>query len=109
MNLRQLEQELEDVSERYAETNGIERDSNWYTLRLHEEVGELTQAYLMKMGQARSKSLSQVQIEENFKAEIADVFAHVLLLARHHGVDIEGAVEDKWLRWHPSRAESDHS
>src|SRR6476620_5446436 len=100
MDMRQFEQELEDVSARYAGTLGIERDSNWYTLKLHEEVGELTQAYLMKTGQARSKGVSQIQIEENFKAEIADVFAHVLLLARHHGVDVVGAVEDKWLRWH---------
>ncbi|MET3919097.1 pyrophosphatase [Arthrobacter sp. UYEF20] len=109
MDLSQLEQELEDVSERYARTNGIERDSNWYTLKLHEEVGELTQAYLMKTGQARSKGLSQVEIEDNFKAEIADVFAHILLLARHHGVDVLGAVDDKWLRWHPSRAEPANS
>jgi NTP pyrophosphatase (non-canonical NTP hydrolase) len=103
MNMKRLAQELEEVSVGYASTNGIKRDSNWFTLKLHEELGELTQVYLMKTGQARRKGLTDAQIEMTFQAEIADVFAHILLLAKHHDVDVLQAVEDKWLRWHPSR------
>ncbi|UZX04792.1 pyrophosphatase [Arthrobacter sp. CDRTa11] len=103
MDMNLLAQELEEVSVEYAGKNGIERDSNWFTLKLHEELGELTQAYLMKTGQARRKGLTDAQIEMTFEAEIADVFAHVLLLAKYHDVDVIEAVEDKWLRWHPSR------
>jgi hypothetical protein len=44
MDLRQLEDGLETVPRLYAERFGIERDDNWFVLKLHEEVGELTQA-----------------------------------------------------------------
>ena len=57
---------------------------------LQEEVGELTQAFLMRAGQARDKGHSPDQLEENFRAELADVLAHVLLMARNHGVDLDG-------------------
>lgn len=103
MDLNLLSDQLEEVSVRYAAANGITRDANWFTLKLQEEVGELTQAFLMKMGQARDKGLTESQIDESFRTEIADVFAQVILLARHHEVDLLAGVEDKWLRWHPSR------
>jgi len=32
--------------------------------------------------------------------EVADVLCQTLLLARHHGIDPEAAVADKWLVWH---------
>ncbi|OLT52092.1 hypothetical protein [Cellulosimicrobium sp. CUA-896] len=31
--------------------------------------------------------------------EVADVLAHLLLLARSQGVDVEAAVRRKWLAW----------
>jgi len=34
-----------------------------------------------------------------FHKEVADVFCHILLLANFHGVDLENAVEEKWLSW----------
>jgi hypothetical protein len=30
-----------------------------------------------------------------------------LLLARFYGVDVERAIEDKWLSWHPLRSRSE--
>ena len=35
---------------------------------------------------------------------MADVLCQVLLLARHHDIDLEAEVEQKWLRWNPDRA-----
>lgn len=34
------------VSDAYAQRNGIARDDDWYLLKLHEELGELTAEYL---------------------------------------------------------------
>lgn len=103
MDLQTLTDQLEEVSAGYAAANDINRTPDWFVLKLQEEVGELTQAYLMKMGQARDKGHTDAQIEEGFRAEIADVLAQVLLVARLHEVDVAAALEDKWLRWHPSR------
>jgi NTP pyrophosphatase (non-canonical NTP hydrolase) len=97
VDLRRLSDEVEAVSVGYASALGIERDATWFLLKLQEEVGELTQAFLMRTGQARAKGNSPQQLDEKFRAEMADVLSHVLLLARHHGVDLQGEVERKWL------------
>lgn len=101
VDLRQLTDEVETVSVIYAGKHEIDRDDTWFLLKLQEEIGELTQVFLMKAGQARDKGRSPDQLESDFRSEIADVFCHVLLLARHHGVDLEAEVKQKWLVWNP--------
>lgn len=64
MNLEQLGNEVEAVSQIYASRHGIERSPEWLVLKLHEEVGELTQAFLMKTGQARPKGKSESELDE---------------------------------------------
>ncbi|MFE5708870.1 pyrophosphatase [Rhodococcus koreensis] len=97
--MKKLADDVEHVSRLYAERFGIDRDATWFLLKLHEEVGELTQSYLMATGQARSKGASPEELATNFHDEIADVFCQVLLLARFHGVDLDQAVAAKWLVW----------
>ena len=99
MDIRELTSQLEQISQVYASRFGIDRDSNWHILKLHEEVGELTQAHLMRQGQARSKGRSVAEIDTTFRAEVADVLSHVLLLARHHGIDVVDEIERKWFVW----------
>jgi NTP pyrophosphatase (non-canonical NTP hydrolase) len=97
MDLRQLTDDVETISQRYAEVFNFERDDAWFLLKLQEEVGELTQAFLMRRGQARSKGLTPDELEANFRAEIADVLCQLLLMARHYEVDVAAEVERKWL------------
>lgn len=99
MDLKTLTDEIEGVSKAYAAKFDIERDADWFILKLQEELGELIQSYLMATGQARKKGLSEQELTANFHSEVADVFCHVLLLARHYDVDIEQVVKDKWLVW----------
>ncbi|TDC05602.1 pyrophosphatase [Nonomuraea longispora] len=97
MNLRRLSDEVESVSQRYAGKLGIERDDIWFLLKLQEEVGELTQAFLMRTGRARTKGHTDDQLDAAFRAELADVLCHVVLMARHHGVDLQTEIDKKWL------------
>jgi NTP pyrophosphatase (non-canonical NTP hydrolase) len=97
MDLRQLTDDVETVSRRYAEAFSFARDDAWFLLKLQEEVGELTQAFLMRNGQARTKGLTPEELDANFRAEIADVLCQLLLMARHHDVDVAAEVERKWL------------
>ncbi len=99
MDIRQLSEEVETVSRQYAQTHHIERDETWFLLKLQEEVGELTQAYLMLAGQARQKGKTREELQGEFHQEIADTLCHVLLLARYHGVDLERIIREKWLSW----------
>ena len=103
MQLRELTEEVEAVSRLYAERHQIERNDTWFLLKLQEEVGELTQAFLSRAGQARDKGRSQAEIESDFRAELSDVLAHTLLMARHFGVDLEHETQRKWLVWNQAR------
>jgi NTP pyrophosphatase (non-canonical NTP hydrolase) len=99
MDIKDLSEEVEQVSQTYAEKFHIERDATWFILKLQEEVGELIQAYLMLSGKARTKGKSYGEIQADFHREVADVFSQTLLLARFHGIDLEKEVEEKWLSW----------
>ena len=91
--------QIKVVSAAYAKKFGITRDSNWYVLKLQEEMGELIQSYLMLTRQARQKGKTEREVREDFEREMADVFCHILLLADHYGVDLEKEVRNKWLVW----------
>ncbi|GAB2481950.1 nucleoside triphosphate pyrophosphohydrolase family protein [Nocardiopsis aegyptia] len=104
MDVDRLTAEVEHVSRAYAARFGIERDADWFVLKLHEEMGELTQAFLALDGRGRAKGLDDRERSARFRAELADVFCHVLLLADHHGVDLTAEVRAKWLdRWGASQ------
>jgi NTP pyrophosphatase (non-canonical NTP hydrolase) len=98
-DINSLTDKLEKVSRIYTKEFAIKRDDDWFILKLQEELGELIQSYLMMTGQARKKGLNDKQIRHIFEGEVADVLSHVLILARHFGVDMNKAVEDKWLKW----------
>lgn len=99
MDIAGLQAEVEDVSALYAERHGIERTDDWLMLKLGEEVGELTQAYLAMSGRARDKGRDEALVREDFRAELSDVLAQVLLIAHRFDIDLESAVDRKWLVW----------
>jgi NTP pyrophosphatase (non-canonical NTP hydrolase) len=99
MDVKQLSEEVEHVSQIYAETFHIERDATWFVLKLQEEVGELIQSYLMLIGKARAKEKTSEEIQAEFHKEVADVFCQTLLLARFYGIDLEKEIAEKWLVW----------
>ncbi len=99
MDVHALTKRIKKISDIYAKRFGINRDDNWYVLKLQEEMGELIQSYLMLVGQARQKNKDQTEIRNNFEHEIADVLCHILLLANHYKIDLDKVVQDKWLEW----------
>lgn len=99
MDLHQLTEEIERISQNYAKRFQIERDAAWFLLKLQEEVGELTQCYLMLRGQARAKGKTVEDIQVDLRKEIADVICQALLFAKLYEIDVEQAIEEKWLVW----------
>jgi NTP pyrophosphatase (non-canonical NTP hydrolase) len=97
VEIEELSERVEKLSARYGEYLGIERDGDWFLLKLQEEVGELTQAYLQVTGRARTKGQTSAEIRDAFQLEFADVFCQLLLLARHFDVDVPREIERKWL------------
>lgn len=94
--LRDLIASFEAASERYAVHHGVKRDADWFLLKLQEETGELTQVANRLSGRSRTKGLSEDELRLELANEAADLLGHVLLFARHHGIDLAAAVERKW-------------
>ena len=90
---------VEEISQIYARKTGIERTPDWLTLKLNEEVGELTQAFLAVTGRARDRGRSDAEIREVLADELADVVAHALLVGRALDLDLETALDRKWFAW----------
>ena len=99
MTLTELLDKTEQVSSLYAKNHNINRDKDWFVFKLQEELGELTQKYLMMSGRARKKGLTDEQIRKAFEEEVADVFGQLLLLTKHYSIDLEKAMNEKWFVW----------
>jgi NTP pyrophosphatase (non-canonical NTP hydrolase) len=99
MDIQKLSEDVEVVSQHYSKKFNIERDPDWFVFKLQEEIGELTQAYLMLKGRARMKGKNIEEIRKDFEGEVGDVLCHILLLAKHFNVDLETVIEEKWIKW----------
>ncbi len=99
MELAELARRIDAISARYAQIYGFERDGDWLMLKVQEEVGELAQAWLAKTGRQRDKGLTPAEIDERFALELADSIGMLLAFAQVTGVDVERAMDAKWLVW----------
>lgn len=98
LKLQDLTQNLSRILDFYSERFSIERSSDWYLLKIQEELGELTAAYLKLSGRARAQDVDKQQLRKNFEDEVADVIAMTLLFAKNEGVDVEKALQQKWYK-----------
>jgi hypothetical protein len=85
------------VSDIYADIFDIERDGDWFLLKLQEELGELTAEHLRLSKRGRIKGRSEAEIAQARDDEAADLLAFLLLYARHHQIDLHAALERKWF------------
>lgn len=95
--LAELTEDFERVSQVYARHVNIDRDADWFILKLQEEVGELVHAYLRLTGRSRDNGETAEAIRKRFEDEAADVLGQLLTLARHHRIDLESAAQGKWF------------
>lgn len=82
------------ISDIYAAEHGIERDRDWALLKLQEELGELTAEHLRMSGRARGTA-DAGRLED----EAADVLGMLLIYCDRAGIDLEQAMQRKWLSW----------
>lgn len=90
------------VADRYATDFGITYDGDWFLLKLQEELGEMTQKYLILTDRTRRKPESEALGKEALAEEIADVLSYVLLFADRAGIDPETAIRTKWFKYLPT-------
>ncbi|MEJ1993409.1 MAG: hypothetical protein P8X50_17445 [Maritimibacter sp.] len=89
------------VSDIYAENCGIERDELWHLVKLQEELGELSAAWLSASGRGRDRGMDAPELNRAVADELADLFAQLLLFAHREGIDLGAALTRKWGRYLP--------
>jgi len=98
MDLKTLQADVLRISDIYAAEHRIDRDKagagDWALLKLQEELGELTAEHLRLSSRARG--------EPNVEAlgdEAADVLGMLLIYCARAGIDLNDAMQRKWLKW----------
>ncbi|MBX4959368.1 pyrophosphatase [Rhizobium lentis] len=100
--LCRLAEQFEAASSAHVAENGIERDADWFLLKLQEEMGELTQAWNRLTGRGRAKGRSPEDMRRDLADETADLLGHLLLFAHRNEIDLAAAIERKW-RFQPAQ------
>ena len=94
MILSELSEQVTRISDIYAAEHGIDRAGDWAILKLQEELGELTAEHLRISGRARGAA-----DPDALGDEAADVLGMLLIYCDRAGIDLEQAMQRKWLHW----------
>ncbi len=94
MDLKALQADVLRISDIYAAEHGIDRSGDWAILKLQEELGELTAEHLRMSGRARGEADAS-----KLGDEAADVLGMLLIYCDSAGIDLEAAMQRKWLHW----------
>ncbi len=100
-DFQSLQARCDAISARYAERNDFARDDAWFMLKLQEEIGEVTRAFVKASGRGRApkqfRGKSEAELKQDLADEVADLFGHLLLFCEHNDIDLAKAFEEKWL------------
>ncbi|MBF0664658.1 MAG: phosphoribosyl-ATP pyrophosphohydrolase [Brevundimonas sp.] len=99
MDLKALQADVLRISDIYAREHGIDRSGDWALLKLQEELGELTAEHLRMSGRARGAADAG-----KLGDEAADVLGMLLIYCDRAGIDLEQAMQRKWLHWLETKA-----
>jgi NTP pyrophosphatase (non-canonical NTP hydrolase) len=98
LDLKGLQDSVLQISDIYAREHGIDRDKaasgDWALLKVQEELGELVAEHLRTTGRARGAA-DHAKLGD----EAADVLGMLLIYCRAADIDIEAAMQRKWLHW----------
>ena len=83
-----------EVAALYSERFGAPDSSEFALMKLTEELGELTGAWLQRHGQGRGAATPQ-----DVADELADVMGFLLVLVAREGIDPAEALRAKWGKY----------
>ena len=98
MEFKKVEEGIVKNAMEYGEKYDVKIDEDFALLKLYEEVGELSQAVLIHRKKSRpEKYLNTDASLKEVADELADVLGMVIVNAHLFGVDLEEAVNRKWI------------
>ena len=98
MDFRDLQNKVVQNAVDYGKKYNVEIDEDFALLKLYEEVGELAQAILIHRKKCRPEKYVTEDVSKNELAkELADVIGIAIVNAHLLGIDIEDAIDKKWI------------
>ena len=102
-NLVALTQRLEALAKRYGRVHNVPQDGDWLVLKLSEEMGEVSRAWLALHGRTQhGKGLSEAELRQDLAHELADMMCFLIVMAGRNGIDLNQAITEKWLQFEPA-------
>ncbi|HEX2579974.1 MAG TPA: hypothetical protein VHK67_06205 [Rhabdochlamydiaceae bacterium] len=96
MDLEEAALHCEKAWSQYAKKFSIRRDDEFYFLKMQEELGELTRAFLEIRGSEKQRKTSTDELKKKFAGDVASLVGNALILARHFDVDLEATIKAKF-------------
>ena len=98
MTFDEIQEGILKVAKVYGERFNVTIDEDFAILKLYEEVGEFAQAVLVHRKKSKpDKYLSEDESREQLGEELADIIGMVIVNADLFGIDMQKAIEKKWL------------
>lgn len=98
MDFKELQNKVVQNATNYGKKYNLEIDGDFALLKLYEEVGELAQAILIHRKKCRpEKYVSEEISKAELAKELADVLGMVIVNAHLLGIDLEEAINKKWI------------
>ena len=87
-----------EVAKIYGERFNVDIDQDFAILKLYEEVGEYAQAVLIHRKKSKpEKHTTENETQKRLGEELADIIGMAIVNADLFGIDIQKAIEEKWL------------
>ena len=98
MDFKELQDKVMQNAVNYGKKYNIKIDEDFALFKLYEEVGELAQAVLIHRKKSRpEKHISFDKSKQNLAEELADVVGMAIVNAKLLDIDLEKAINKKWI------------
>ncbi len=98
MDFKELQKRVVENAINYGRKYNVKIDEDFALLKLYEEVGELAQAVLIHRKKSRPEKHVPKEISKKELAkELADVVGMAIVNAHLLGIDLEEAIDKKWI------------
>lgn len=98
MKFKNIQQKVVENAIRYGKEYNVEIDEDFALIKLYEELGEFSQAVLIHRKKSRPEKHATEEISKREIAkELADVVGMAMVNAHLLGIDLEEAIDKKWI------------
>jgi NTP pyrophosphatase (non-canonical NTP hydrolase) len=98
MEFKEIERGVLKNAKWYSKRHSIKIDDDFAIMKLFEEAGELSEAYLTYKKKSRAeKYVSHAVAKKNLAKELADVVGIIMIIADILKIDLEDVIDKKWI------------